>query len=424
MTTEATFGTAPAAAVDPLPMPAQRIPAQSIPAQSTPARLVFLITVALAVGSFGIGTGEFAIMGLLPDVAKGLGVSVPQAGHLISAYAFGVVVGAPLIALLAAKLSHRTLLLLLMLAFAAGNLASAVAPGMESLVLLRFISGLPHGAYFGVAALVAASIARPNKRAQAIGRVMLGLTVATLLGTPLITWLGQLFGWRSLFVLVGAIGMLTVALLWFTVPEDEVHEDASAMRELGALMRPQVWLTFAFAAVGFGGMFAVFSYIAATAQIVSGLPETFVPVILAIFGAGMISGNILGAWAADRALKETLFGMMVFNIVVLVVFALTAQYPIMLCLCVFFVGFGVALGPAVQARLMDVGGDAQTLAATSMHSAFNIANAAGAWLGGVAITAGYGYASTGWVGAILGVAGLAVLGISLLVDRLETQPAS
>ncbi|MCO6051841.1 MFS transporter [Mesorhizobium sp. RP14(2022)] len=405
-------------------MPAQRIPAQSIPAQSTPARLVFLITVALAVGSFGIGTGEFAIMGLLPDVAKGLGVSVPQAGHLISAYAFGVVVGAPLIALLAAKLSHRTLLLFLMLAFAAGNLASAVAPGMESLVLLRFISGLPHGAYFGVAALVAASIARPNKRAQAIGRVMLGLTVATLLGTPLTTWLGQLFGWRSLFVLVGAIGVLTVALLWFTVPEDEVHEDASAMRELSALMRPQVWLTFAFAAVGFGGMFAVFSYIAATAQIVTGLPETFVPVILAIFGAGMISGNILGAWAADRALKETLFGMMVFNIVVLVVFALTAQYPIMLCLCVFFVGFGVALGPAVQARLMDVAGDAQTLAATSMHSAFNIANAAGAWLGGMAITAGYGYASTGWVGAILGVAGLAVLGISLLVDRPEAQPAS
>ncbi|MBE7159029.1 MAG: MFS transporter, partial [Rhodospirillales bacterium] len=165
MTTEATFGPAQSAAVDPLP---------------TPATLVFLVTIALAVGSFGIGTGEFAIMGLLPDVAKGLGVSVPQAGHLISAYALGVVVGAPLIALLAAKLSHRTLLLLLMLAFAAGNLASAVAPGMESLVLLRFISGLPHGAYFGVAALVAASIARPGRRAQSIGRVMLGLTVATL----------------------------------------------------------------------------------------------------------------------------------------------------------------------------------------------------------------------------------------------------
>ncbi len=407
--TEAALDHAPADGLDP-PIRASR-----------PAALIVL---ALALGSFGIGTGEFAIMGLLPDIALGLRISLPDAGHLISAYALGVVVGAPLIALLGAKLPRRALLLLLMLGFGAGNLASAVAPDPVTLALLRFVSGLPHGAYFGVAALVAASVAAPGQRAQSIGRVMLGLTVATLLGTPMATWLGQQFGWRSLFVLVGGIGLLAVLLLWLTLPRDRVREGASARKELGALMRPQIWLTFAFAAVGFGGMFAVFSYIAATTTQVAGLPETFVPVILAIFGTGMIAGNILGAWAADRALMKTLGGMMTFNIVVLAAFALTAQHPVLLCLGVFLIGFGVALAPAVQTRLMDVAGEAQTLAAASMHSAFNIANAAGAWLGGLAISAGYGYASTGWVGAGLGLLGLAIFAASCALQRrADAAPA-
>ena len=247
---------------------------------------------------------------------------------------------------------------------------------MPTLTGVRFLSGLPHGAYFGVAALVAASVAGPGRRAQSVGRVMLGLTVATLLGTPLVAVLGQHFGWRSLFVLVGALGMLTVLLLWLTLPRDAVDGEASAARELGALKRPQVWLTFGFAAIGFGGMFAAFSYIASTATVVAGLPKDFVPVILAIFGTGMIVGNLLGAWLADRALMATLGGMMAFNVVILALFALTAAQPVLLCLCVFLIGFGVALAPAVQTRLMDVAGDAQTLAAASMHSAFNIANAA------------------------------------------------
>lgn len=216
---------------------------------------------------------------------------------------------------------------------------------------------------------------------------------------------------------MGAIGVLTVLFLWLTLPQDEARTDAGPLRELGALMRGQVWLTFAFAAVGFGGMFAVFSYIAATATEVAGLPADFVPVILAIFGAGMIVGNVLGAWLADRSLMGTIGGMMAFNVAVLVVFALTAAIPAMLCACVFFIGFGVALAPAVQTRLMDVAGDAQTLAAASMHSAFNIANAAGAWLGGLAIAAGYGYASTGWVGAALGLAGLGVFSVSWALER-------
>jgi DHA1 family inner membrane transport protein len=311
------------------------------------------------------------------------------------------------------------LLLALMASFAAANLASAVAPGIGSLAVARFLSGLPHGAYFGVAALVAASVAPPGGRAQAIGRVMLGLTVATLLGTPVVAWLGQQFGWRALFVLVGAVGIVAVALLWATVPDQRPEPGAGALRELRALRRPQVLLTLLFASVGFGGMFAVFSYIAATATQVAGLQESFIPVILAIFGTGMIVGNVLGARLADRSLMGTIAGLTAVNIIVLAVFALTAASPVMLCLCVLCIGFGVAMAPAVQTRLMDVAGDAQTLAATSMHAAFNIANAAGAWLGGLAIAAGWGFASTGWVGAALGVVGLAVFSVSWALERRQ-----
>ncbi len=376
-----------------------------------------LLTFALAVGGFGIGTGEFAIMGLLPDAAAELGVSLPEAGHLISAYALGVVVGAPLIAVFGARLSRRSMLLLLMLGFAAANLASAAAPTMTTLTLARFASGLPHGAYFGVAALVAASVAPPGARAQAVGRVLLGLTVSTLVGTPLVAWLGQAFGWRSLFVFVGGVGAVAVALLAMTLPRDTAEPGAGALRELGALRRPQVLLTLLFASVGFGGMFAVFSYIAATATEVARLEAGFVPVILAIFGVGMVAGNLLGAWFADRGLLPTIGGLTVYQVLVFALFAMTAANPVMLCLCVLLIGFGVAMAPAVQTRLMDVAGDAQILAATSMHAAFNLANAAGAWLGGLAIAAGWGYASTGWVGAGLGILGLIVFGCSVALER-------
>ncbi len=365
--------------------------------------------------------GEFAIMGLLPDVAGSLRVSEPEAGHLISAYALGVVVGAPMIALLAARASRRTMLLLLMVCFAAANLASAAAPGIVTLLVARFLSGLPHGAYFGVASLVVAGIARPDQRAQAVGRVLLGVTVATLIGTPVAVWLGQHFGWRSLFLLVGAIGALTVLLLWQTLPKDKAHAGASAARELTAFMRPQVLMTFAFAAIGFGGMFAVFTYIAITATRVAGLPDSFIPVILAIFGMGMITGMTLGSWLADRSMMKTLGGVLSFNVLVFATFALTAQHAVALCLMVFCVGCGSALAPAVQTRLMDVAGHAQTLAATSMHSAFNLANALGAWLGGLAIAAGFGYASTGWVGVVLGLAGLGVFAVSCWVERRQQR---
>jgi len=386
---------------------------EELPSSTT----VALVQLALACGGFGIGTGEFAIMGLLPNVAETFSVTTPQAGYVISAYALGVVVGAPVIAVLAAKMARRTLLLTLMLIFAAGNISSAMAPTFETFTLLRFISGLPHGAYFGVAALVAASMVSVHRRARAVGRVMLGLTVATLLGTPLTTFFGQSLDWQVAFFSVGVLGLLTVALIWFYVPKDQVSEEAGFLRELGAFRRPQVWLTLGIAAVGYGGMFAMFSYIASTTTAVAMLPESAVPIMLVLFGVGMNAGNFIGSWLADKSLLGTIGGSLVYNIVVLTTFSLTAANPYMLGLCVFLVGCGFAAGPALQTRLMDVAADAQTLAAASNHSAFNIANAIGAWLGGLVIAWGYGFAATGYVGAALSFLGLFVFAASFHLER-------
>ncbi|BDT71438.1 inner membrane transport protein YdhP [Comamonadaceae bacterium OS-4] len=382
---------------------------------------VVLVILALACGGFGIGTGEFAIMGLLPDVAATFQVTTPQAGYVISAYAMGVVVGAPLIAIAGAKASRRSLLLILMSVFTVGNLASALAPDFLSFTVLRFLTGLPHGAYFGVSALVAASLVPVQMRAQAVGYVMMGLTVATLLGTPVMAYFGQSLNWRVLFLSVGVIGATTVTLIWLYLPRDKPSEGATVMRELVAFTHPQVLLTLTLAATGFGGMFSIFSYIAGTATEVANMPAGMVPVIMALFGVGMNVGNVVGSKLADIALMGTIGGMLVFNIVVMTLFSVTAASPWMLCLCTFLIGCTFAAGPAIQTRLMDVAADGQTLAAASMHSAFNIANALGAWLGGLVITLGYGYAATGYVGAALSFIGLLVFGASLALERRNTR---
>ncbi|KAA1177975.1 MFS transporter [Rhizobium tropici] len=396
----------------------------SLEALDTPTSLeapsraaIMLVTLALAVGSFGIGTGEFVIMGLLPNVADTFGVTTPEAGHVISAYALGVVIGAPVIAVLAAKMARRTLLLLMMAIFAAGNISSAFAPTFESFTALRFITGLPHGAYFGVAALVAASMVPVHRRVRAVGQVMLGLTIATLIGTPIATFLGQLLNWRAAFMMVGAIGLTTMLLIALFLPKDKVEEGASITRELGALKRIQVWLSLGVAAVGFGGMFSIFSYVATTTTEVAGLGSAMVPVVLALFGIGMNVGNIVGSRLGDISIKGTIGGMMIFNIIVMTLFSLTSANPVMLCICVFLIGCGFAACPAVQTRLMDVAADAQTLAAASNHSAFNIANALGAWLGGLVISWGFTAAATGYVGAVLSIGGLAVFALSVGLER-------
>lgn len=400
-----------------LPAGQDSAPLSSAPdAERTLRRAIF----ALATGGFSIGTGEFVIMGLLPEVARDIGVTIPQAGHVISAYALGVVIGAPVLAVLAAGWGRRGLLMLLMAAYALGNFASALAPGYLSLNLLRFITGLPHGTYFGVAALVAAGLAGPGRRARAVGLVMLGLTGATLLGVPIATVLGQQFGWRAAFAFVGLIAVLAIVMVGRSVPATPAPHGASAWSELQALRRKQVWLTLGIGAIGFGGMFAVFSYIKPTLIEVAGLPLQGVPLVLALFGLGMVGGNLVGARLADKSLMHTIGGLLLWSCIVLVGFVFAAQHVVTAAIATFLVGTIVAIGPALQIRLMDVAGDAQTLAAALNHSAFNAANALGAWLGGVAISAGLGWTSTGWVGALLAVAGFGVFWWSVSAARVRT----
>jgi MFS transporter, DHA1 family, inner membrane transport protein len=371
---------------------------------------------AMAVGGFGIGTGEFVIMGLLPEVAEDTNVSVTEAAHAISAYALGVVVGAPVIAVLAARCRRHLLLTALMAWFALGNLASVLATDLPGLVGARFLAGLPHGAYFGVASLVAASLVPPDRRAQAVGRMMLGLTGATVAGVPMATWLGQCLGWRAAFAFVGLIELVACASIWSCVPRRPTDRLASPLRELGALRRKQVLLTLGIGSVGLGGLFCVFSYITPTMTQVAGLPERLMPAVLAVFGIGMISGNVIGAKLADRALMSTIGGALLWNFLVMGLFTFNAHNAWLALLNVLLIGHGVALVPALQIRLMDVAEDAQTLAASLNHSAFNIANALGAWLGGVAINSGLGWTSTGWVGSLLAVAGMLIF----LVSAAET----
>lgn len=377
---------------------------------------------ALALGGFGIGTTEFVAMGLLPEMAGGLDISEPTAGHVISAYALGVVVGAPLIAALTARVPRRTLLIALMVAFTLGNAASVLAPDYPTLMAARFVAGLPHGAYFGVAALVAAHLAEPGRRAKAVANVMIGLSIANVVGVPVATWLGQHLGWRSAFALVTVIGVAVVASLIAWIPRLDAMPTTNPITELGALTRVQVWMTLIMGMVGFGGMFAVYSYISTTLTDVTGLAKSLIPVALMLYGLGMVVGNVVGGHLADRALTKGLAVSMTALALILAVFVIAVRTPVTALVFVFLIGVaGSAMVPALQTRLMDVAADAQTLAAALNHAALNVANAFGAWIGGVVIAAGYGYTAPAAVGSMLAVAGLAVLGFAVLLERRKAS---
>jgi DHA1 family inner membrane transport protein len=376
-----------------------------------------LVLFALAMGGFAIGTTEFASMSLLPFFSAGLGIDEPTAGHVISAYALGVVVGAPVIAVLAAKVTRRALLIGLMAVFAVANLMSALAPTYGWMLAFRFLSGLPHGAYFGIAALVAASLSPPNRRAQSVARVMLGLTIATILGVPAANWTGQALGWRWGFAIVAVLALLTVLLVWLYAPRDTLQPGASPLRELGALKRRQVWLTLAIGAIGFGGMFAVYTYVASTLMEVTQVQPQMVPVVLCVFGLGLTAGTLFCGWAADRALMPSIGGLLLWSAASLALFPFAAGNIWAVSVVVFLIGCGGGLGTILQTRLMDVAEDAQTLAAALNHSAFNTANALGPWLGGMVIAAGYGWTATGWVGVALALGGFVIWVVAVLDDR-------
>lgn len=379
----------------------------------TPPAGLFAAMLTLGLGGFFIGTGEFASMSLLPSLADGTGVSVPEAGRYISAYAIGVVVGAPLIAVVGARWPRKMLLLSLLALVIIGYLASAMAWNAPSLLVARFVSGLPHGAWYGVGGLAASVMVPVSRRTQYIGYVMLGLAAANVAGVPAMTWLGQHLGWRAAFLFVAAGCVLTAIMLIFFLPATPGTKNVSLLHELTALRKPQVWLTFAVASIGFGGMLAVYTYITPTLIQVGQFGLSTVPVVLVVWGVGMVCGNIVGGWLADRALVPAIVAMLLWNVACLLLFSLVAHIQWAVVLVLFLLGNGFALVPALQARLMDVACDAQTLAASLNHSAFNISNAIGASLGGVAISAGAGWASTGWVGALLAAAGLGIMFLSI-----------
>jgi DHA1 family inner membrane transport protein len=377
-----------------------------------------LAMLALTMGGFTIGTTEFVTMGLLPEIAEGVDVSIPSGGHVISAYAVGVVVGAPVLAFLGARLPRRGLLLALMGAYALANALTAVAADFELLTLSRFVAGLPHGAYFGVASLVAASMAEPGRRGRAVAQVMLGLSVANVVGVPAATWMGQHLGWRSAFWSVALLGALTVALILLFVPRVPGQPEASGRRELAAFGRAQVWLTLLAGAIGFGGMFAVLTYISPTVTDVGGLPSAAVPVFLLAFGLGMVAGTWVAGELADWSVFRSLLGAALGMGLVLLLFAAVSPYgwwalPVTFAIPVL----GSVLVVNLQLRLMDVAGDAETIGAAMNHASLNVANALGAWLGGLVIAAGLGYRAPAVVGAVLSLGGLLVLVVSLVLHR-------
>ncbi|MGM9474569.1 MFS transporter [Pseudarthrobacter sp. YS3] len=388
----------------------------AIPKTRTPnvAAAIF----ALAMGGVGIGVTEFTMMGLLKEVEQGLSISTPEAGHLISAYALGVVVGAPLLAAVGARLPRKHLALGLMLFFTLSNLLSYIAPDYGMMLVSRFAAGLPHGAFFGVAAVIAASLVPPTRRGWAISMVMAGLSVSNVVGVPVATWVGQTFGWRLLFLLVGGIGLLTLFLLWRFVPFQAAHPDASIRRELGALRRVQVWLAILIGVVGFGGFFATYTYIAHTMTLVAGIPGGLLPVVVALYGLGMVAGTVIGGRLADRSVMGTLYWVLPGIAVALVVYAVAAHWQWSALVMVFVVGAsGSLLIPALQTRLLDASPDAPSLASSLNHAALNVANALGAFLGGVVIAWGWGFVAPALVGAVLAILGLAVAVLSGFLER-------
>ena len=350
-------------------------------------------------------------MGLVPDIARDLlpelFASAPEealgrSGWLISMYALGVVVGAPVIAILGARVPRKRLLLWLLVAFTIGTVLSAVLPSFGWVMAARFAAGLPHGAYFGVASLVAASLLGAGQRGKGISIVISGLTIATLLGVPLITFLGQQAGWRVAYLVVAALFAVTTIAVWIVLPSQPGDPDASVRREISAFTEPRVWVALAIGTLGFSGLFAVYTYIAPVVTDVAGVVAGFVPIVLVVAGLGMTIGNLIGGWATDRSVTVTVLVSAMMIGVSLIGFALTAQTLVGLMVSFFLLGASAsALSPAIQTRLMDVAGDSQTLAAAANHAAFNVGNSTGAFLGGVVIAAGWGLVAPSWMGLML-----------------------
>lgn len=366
--------------------------------------------IALAIGGFGIGMTEFVIMGILPDVAAALDISIPKAGHFIAAYALGVVVGAPILTGIGGKYPAHKVLLLLMLWFTVFNTLSAFANDYWTLLTARFFSGLQHGAFFGIGAVVAGSLAKEGKAAQAIAVMFSGLTFANVLGVPLGTYLGHHFSWKIAFLIVGFIGILAMLSIYFWMPALPKSSKNGILKDLGLLKRKEPWLVILLTTIGTGGFFAWYSYIAPLIIEVAGFKETHVGYILVLAGVGMTVGNVLGAKVADRIspIRAVIF-FLCLMVVALIANAMLAESKVALLLMTFIIGaLAFSIASPVQMTMIKASKGSEMLGSSLNQSAFNMGNALGAYLGGVPIALGYGFASADLVGAAMALSGILI----------------
>ncbi|MER6118929.1 MFS transporter [Streptomyces sp. NPDC001743] len=383
-----------------------------------------LAVLALAIGAFGIGTTEFVIMGLLPEVAADFQVSIPTAGFLVTGYALGVVIGAPLMTLLGTKVSRKRMLMILMALFVIGNIVSATAPVFGVMLAGRVIASLAHGAFFGIGSVVAADLVAPHKKAGAIAMMFTGLTVANVVGVPLGTYIGQSVGWRSTFFVVAALGVIGLLGVARLVPDQPRPEGVRLRHELAAFRNVQVLLAMAMTVLGFGGVFAAITYITPMMTEIAGYSASSVTWLLVLFGLGMVGGNLLGGKFADRRLMPLLYVSLGGLAVVLSLFTLTAHNKIAAAATIFLIGaLGFATVPPLQKRVLDQAAGAPTLASAVNIGAFNLGNALSAWLGGMVIAAGLGYTAPNWVGAALAASALVLAVVSSTLER-RTAAAS
>ncbi|MFG2537280.1 MFS transporter [Streptomyces sp. NPDC048511] len=377
-----------------------------------------LALLALAIGAFGIGTTEFVIMGLLPDVAADFQVSIPTAGFLVTGYALGVVLGAPLMTILGTRVTRKRMLMLLMGLFIVGNVVSALAPVFGVMLAGRVIASLAHGAFFGIGSVVAADLVAPEKKAGAIAMMFTGLTVANVVGVPLGTFIGQSLGWRVTFFVVAGLGVLGLLGVAKLVPEQPKPQGVRIRHELAAFRNVQVLLAMAMTVLGFGGVFAAITYITPMMTETAGFAASSVTWLLVLFGLGMVGGNLLGGKFADRHLMPMLYVALGALAVVLALFTLTAHNKIAAAVTIVLIGaLGFATVPPLQKRVLDQAAGAPTLASAVNIGAFNLGNALSAWLGGLVIAAGFGYTAPNWVGAVLAASALVLAVLSGALER-------
>ncbi|CAM2191744.1 Inner membrane transport protein YdhP [Paraburkholderia kururiensis] len=373
---------------------------------------------ALAVAAFGIGTSEFVIMGLLPDVARDLAVSIPAAGMLVSAYALGVTIGAPIVAIVVANMPRKQALMRLIGIFIVGNLLCAIAPGYAVLMGARIVTAFCHGAFFGIGSVVAAGLVAPNRRAQAIALMFTGLTLANVLGVPLGTALGQLAGWRATFWAVTGIGVAAAIALAVCLPAKIEMQKASLVHEFTVLKNPQVLMVLGISVLASASLFSVFTYITPILEDVTGFTPHAVTLVLLLFGLGLTVGSTLGGRLADWRLMPSLLTVLVLIAAIETVFAVTMHSAVGAMATVFVWGvLAFAIVPPLQMLIVDRASHAPNLASTLNQGAFNLGNATGAWLGGAAIGAGAPLTSLPWVGVSMAVGALALTFVSATLER-------